>query len=88
MHRPGPAGKPQLGLSRGQSRGSAWAQRRRSSVSLRPPRPSNDAQSFTEFEMDDWSDGEDVSSTNQRPAPPAELPSALRQMQFLEGKLA
>jgi protein arginine N-methyltransferase 3 len=28
--------------------------------------------------MDDWSDDEDLSSTDQRPAPPADLPSALR----------
>jgi protein arginine N-methyltransferase 3 len=45
-------------------------------------------QSFTELEMDDWSDDEDLSSTDQRPAPPADLPSALRQMQLLERKLA
>jgi protein arginine N-methyltransferase 3 len=38
--------------------------------------------------MDDWSDDEDLSSTDQRPAPPADLPSALRQMQLLERKLA
>lgn len=52
------------------------------------PHLSHDAQSFTELEMDDWSDDEDLSSTDQRPAPPADLPSALRQMQLLERKLA
>lgn len=41
-----------------------------------------------QLEMDDWSDDEDLSSTDQRPAPPADLPSALRQMQLLERKLA
>ncbi|KAG2745125.1 hypothetical protein P692DRAFT_20877404 [Suillus brevipes Sb2] len=41
-----------------------------------------------ELEMADWSDDEDLSSTDQRLEPPADLPSALRQMQFLERKLA
>ncbi|KAG2740413.1 S-adenosyl-L-methionine-dependent methyltransferase [Suillus brevipes Sb2] len=41
-----------------------------------------------QLEMDDWSDDEDLSSTDQRPAPSADLPSALRQMQLLERKLA
>jgi protein arginine N-methyltransferase 3 len=38
--------------------------------------------------MDDWSDDEDLSSTDQCPAPPADLPSTLWQMQLLERKLA
>jgi protein arginine N-methyltransferase 3 len=38
--------------------------------------------------MADWSDDEDLSGTDQRLEPPADLPSALRQMQFLGRKLA
>lgn len=41
-----------------------------------------------QLEMDDWSDDEDLSNNDQRPAPPADLPSALRQMQLLERKLS
>jgi protein arginine N-methyltransferase 3 len=40
------------------------------------------------LEADDWSDEEDFFSSDEQPAPPADLPTALRRIELLEKKLA
>jgi protein arginine N-methyltransferase 3 len=40
------------------------------------------------LEVDDWSDDEDFFSTEELPAPPSDLPTALRRIELLERKIA